>query len=52
MILNVSGEVVPYTLIQVEVLPSILNVVVPAWHDFGKWEKDFNEKYLAKLGQF
>lgn len=49
-ILNVSGELVPYGTIQVEILPSILNVIVPEWQDFDRWSREWTKKYGNKAG--
>ncbi|KAI8914501.1 ATP-NAD kinase-like domain-containing protein [Gorgonomyces haynaldii] len=48
-ILNVSGEMIPYAPIQVEILPQILNVVSPPWMDTKRWETKFNETYGDRL---
>ncbi len=48
-ILNVSGEMIPYAPIKVEILPSLLNVIVPGWMDTKRWEDTFNQSYGAKL---
>lgn len=49
-ILNVSGERIPYEAIQVEILPGVLNVIVPEWLDVTKWKREFNEAYGEKVG--
>lgn len=45
LILDVSGERVPYSTIQVEVLPSVMNCIVPGHFDPSRWEKNFQRDF-------
>ncbi|KAJ3363542.1 hypothetical protein HDU91_002942 [Kappamyces sp. JEL0680] len=45
LILDVSGERVPYGRIQVEVLPSLVHIIAPAWLDEDRWEKNFYKDF-------
>ncbi|KAJ3255055.1 hypothetical protein HK103_006675 [Boothiomyces macroporosus] len=44
-ILDLSGERIPYELVQVECLPQILNIIVPDWNDRERWEKKFYKDF-------
>ena len=45
LIMDVSGERFPYSSIKVEVLPSLVNIIVPSWLESGRWQRNFNEDY-------
>jgi hypothetical protein len=45
LIMDISGERVPYGRIQVEVLPSLINIIVPDWYDPDRWQRNFVEDF-------
>ncbi|KAI8894337.1 ATP-NAD kinase-like domain-containing protein [Globomyces pollinis-pini] len=45
LILDVSGERIPYSPIQVEVIPSVLNLIVPEWLDAERWASKFHAEF-------
>jgi diacylglycerol kinase family enzyme len=45
LILDVSGERVPYGTIKVEVIPGVMNCIVPSWFDEEKWERNFRRDF-------
>jgi sphingosine kinase len=47
--LDVSGERVPYAPIQVEVMPSMINLICPEWLDHRRWRKQYEKEFLHKL---
>ncbi|KAJ3322561.1 hypothetical protein HDV06_002938 [Boothiomyces sp. JEL0866] len=44
-ILDLSGERIPYELVQVECLPQILEIIVPEWNDRERWEKKYYKDF-------
>lgn len=48
LIMDVSGERYPYSQIQVEVLPCLINIIAPAWLDSERWKKNFMKEYPPK----
>ena len=45
LVLDVSGERVPYGTIKIEVIPGAVNCIVPSWFDEGKWERNFRTDF-------
>jgi diacylglycerol kinase family enzyme len=48
LLLDVSGERVPYAPIQVEVLPKVMNLICPEWLDYHRWSKTFEKEFAQK----
>lgn len=45
LIMDVSGERFPYSSIKVEVLPSLINIIVPSWLDSCRWQRNFKKEF-------
>jgi hypothetical protein len=43
LILNVSGERIPYDTIQVEIHPRVINMITPFWMDIERWARHYDE---------
>ncbi|KAJ3275230.1 hypothetical protein HDV01_000956 [Terramyces sp. JEL0728] len=44
-ILDLSGERIPYELVQVECLPQMLDIIVPEWNDRERWERKYYKDF-------
>lgn len=45
LVMDVSGERYPYKITKVELLPSIINIIVPAWLDSSRWQRNFFKEF-------
>lgn len=45
LVMDVSGERYPYKITKVEVLPSLINIIVPAWLDSSRWQRNFFKEF-------